>query len=277
MPDYEELLRGSDHPRQLPPELRARLERALTAPAPLPQATRERLGARLARPAAGPGDRHRPEGRRSPKGSTQRLWARWYLPAGMPRGVAAAVAAAVGAAVVALAALGVTSLVRGGPGQPPPGPVAVPKASGARVATGAPAPRPRPAAQGPAVAGPVAPRPTGPVVVQPGAARPTGPAAANPVPSPVLGLVPSQRPVVASLEPRRGPASGGNWVEVTGSGLAKATAVRFGDVPAPRFEVVSGRRLRALAPAHAPGTVPVVVVTSAGPSAASPAGSYTFQ
>ena len=78
MPDYEELLRGADRPRPLPPELRARLEEILVEGAkPLPEVTRQRLETQLRSPVttghqgsvAGPGTLHEArdgeEGRRS--------------------------------------------------------------------------------------------------------------------------------------------------------------------------------------------------------------------
>ena len=64
---------------------------------------------------------------------------------------------------------------------------------------------------------------------------------------------------VVSVIPREGPARGGNWVVVKGYGVGNAGEVYFGQVPAARVERVSAVEVRALAPAHSPGTVVVSV------------------
>jgi hypothetical protein len=77
--------------------------------------------------------------------------------------------------------------------------------------------------------------------------------------------VPGGAPVVTSLTPSSGPVTGGTVVDITGTGLAGATAVAFGGVPA-TFAVLSGTVVRATSPAHAAGSVPVTVQTSGGTS-----------
>jgi hypothetical protein len=59
---------------------------------------------------------------------------------------------------------------------------------------------------------------------------------------------------------------------VDGEALAGAGVVYFGTVPAIAVNSISAHEVKAQAPAHAPGTVDVIVVTRAGRSiAASPA------
>jgi hypothetical protein len=77
-------------------------------------------------------------------------------------------------------------------------------------------------------------------------------------------------PVVTSLSPGNGPATGGTVVAITGSGFTRATKVLFGSVPATTFTVVSDTRINATAPPQAPGTRFVRVVTSGGISPANP-------
>ncbi len=83
-------------------------------------------------------------------------------------------------------------------------------------------------------------------------------------------------PGVGALQPRSGPATGGTWVVVTGKGLGGVTEVHFGNVLAPRVEVVSPDEVRALSPVHAPGTVDVVVSGQIRRSPVSPADHYTY-
>jgi cytoskeletal protein RodZ len=82
--------------------------------------------------------------------------------------------------------------------------------------------------------------------------------------------------LVVDVRPDRGSAEGGNWVVVSGLRFAQVKAVDFGGVPAPRFYLVSVAELKALAPAHMPGSVHVVVVTESGASEPSARDSYSF-
>ncbi|WP_280249843.1 IPT/TIG domain-containing protein [Nocardia abscessus] len=71
-------------------------------------------------------------------------------------------------------------------------------------------------------------------------------------------------PALTSIAPSSGPPTGGNTVTLTGTNLAGATAVRFGNTAA-SFTVVSGTQITAIAPAGT-GTVPVTVTTATGTS-----------
>ncbi|MER7151989.1 IPT/TIG domain-containing protein [Streptomyces lydicus] len=77
------------------------------------------------------------------------------------------------------------------------------------------------------------------------------------------GLGPA--PSLTSVTPNSGPATGGTTVVLTGSGLAAASAVRFGGVAAASFTVVSDSRITAVAPPGT-GTVQVTVTTAGGSS-----------
>lgn len=75
-------------------------------------------------------------------------------------------------------------------------------------------------------------------------------------------------PSIAFIVPTSGPTSGGNPVLILGSGLANAVSVTFGGTPAPiLFQDPIGLVIIVQAPAHAAGTVQVVVTTSSGVSA----------
>jgi hypothetical protein len=234
----ERLLVGSDRPRPLPPALRSRLEELLTASGsadstvkPLPDRTRRRLQGRLA---------------------ARRRWRKW--------GALSALGAAA-AAVAAVVALAVPPR--------PVHPVAAPTRSGALRAPfglrlGASSRgKSRPSA------GPLPYSPTGqrPAVGRnalgrehaaagsSGAGEATGAGesrAAKPAPWVPVGAV-------VSVFPREGPAKGGNWVLVKGNDVGKASEVYFGQAKATRLEPVAADEVRALAPAHAPGTVTVTV------------------
>ncbi|MFI9354599.1 IPT/TIG domain-containing protein [Streptomyces lydicus] len=71
--------------------------------------------------------------------------------------------------------------------------------------------------------------------------------------------------LITSLIPSSGPGSGGNTVTISGCGLAAATEVTFGPVPASDLTVVSDTTITAVAPPGT-GSVPVTVVTAAGTS-----------
>ncbi|MET8680101.1 IPT/TIG domain-containing protein [Streptomyces sp. NPDC004647] len=73
-------------------------------------------------------------------------------------------------------------------------------------------------------------------------------------------------PLITGVSPLQGPASGGNSVTLSGSGLTGATGVTFGGVPASGFTVVSGTQINAVPPPGAPGPVAVEVTTPAGTS-----------
>ncbi|MEU4345260.1 IPT/TIG domain-containing protein, partial [Nocardia sp. NPDC023852] len=72
-------------------------------------------------------------------------------------------------------------------------------------------------------------------------------------------------PTLASLNPDSGPETGGNTVTLTGTDLARTTAVRFGATPATSFAVVSSTEITAVAPAGT-GTTAVTLTTPGGTS-----------
>jgi hypothetical protein len=80
-------------------------------------------------------------------------------------------------------------------------------------------------------------------------------------------------PVLSGVSPSQGPAAGGTTVTLTGSGLAGATAVRFGSVLASSFTVVSPSQITAVAP---PGSAGPVQVTVTGPGGTSNGVTYTY-
>jgi hypothetical protein len=91
-----------------------------------------------------------------------------------------------------------------------------------------------------------------------------------------LGANPSAGPSVASLVPSSGPTSGGTSVTITGSGFTGATGVTFGGAAA-TFTMSSDSQIVAVAPAHAAGTVDVIVTTTPrGPSAPSVVARFTY-
>lgn len=227
----ERLLSGSDRPRPLPPALRARLEEALltragsvTVRAPVHDQASGGEGTKLGR-GLPPGARER----LSRRLASRQQWRKWSA------------LGALGAAAAAIVA--VVS-------------VAVPGTSGRPVA--APS-HPKAAASAPVVAHPL---PANGAASGASGGEAKGVAAAGRpaifAPAPHGASTPSSS-VIRSVVPADGPAKGGNWVVVKGNGLGNAGAVYFGRTPAPRIQHVSAGELRALAPAHAPGTVTVSV------------------
>ena len=85
-------------------------------------------------------------------------------------------------------------------------------------------------------------------------------------------------PVVSSVSPSRGSETGGNNVEIYGTGFRKVTGVTFGGVAAVILHEIHrpSTELAVYAPAHDPGTVDVRVTTAVGTSAVSTADQYTY-
>jgi hypothetical protein len=252
----EELLAGLDSPRPLSSELRLRVEQALLAEAaetsarPLDDVLSARLEDTLSDPVAtalADAERPRPLGPEMRRRLERALSPRRRFPL---------TGAAVAAGVVVLAGVGLglgLSEASTGPSSPLRSTAALPAAPTSTNVVGGSAPvsRGEPASGGePAV---------------PGVAAGLNPAASAP-----------SVPQVTGVDPASGPAKGGAWVTVTGSGLAATNAVFFDGTEA-RFEVVSGSELRALAPAHAKGTVDIQVRTPAGTNASSGADHYTYR
>ncbi|WP_432587038.1 IPT/TIG domain-containing protein [Streptomyces sp. HD1123-B1] len=80
-----------------------------------------------------------------------------------------------------------------------------------------------------------------------------------------VGYTYTSAPVLSSVSPTQGPATGGNTVTLTGSGFTGATAVLFGSTAANSFTVVSPTQITVTAPPGS-GTVQVTVTTPGGTS-----------
>lgn len=85
-------------------------------------------------------------------------------------------------------------------------------------------------------------------------------------------------PTLTSVDAASGPVRGGEVVVLTGSGFFAGAAVTFGGIPATDVAVLdsTSTRLRVVTPAHAAGTVDVVVTNADGRSATLPGG-YLFE
>jgi IPT/TIG domain/PASTA domain len=85
-------------------------------------------------------------------------------------------------------------------------------------------------------------------------------------------------PTVTAIAPDFGPVGGGTTVTITGTDLASASAVKFGDAPAASFKAESETKITAVAPVSAKvGSVDVTVTTLAGTSAMGKADSYYYE
>ena len=84
------------------------------------------------------------------------------------------------------------------------------------------------------------------------------------------------RPLIKSISPDYGPASGGTTVSLEGSNLTYTSAVDIGGIPARHFSVTSPQKMVIVTPAHAPGRVQVAVKTPGGVSAPTPADRFTY-
>ncbi len=82
-------------------------------------------------------------------------------------------------------------------------------------------------------------------------------------------------PTVASISLTSGPASGGTFVTITGSGFTQVSQVRFGTVAASNFVVNSDTQITAVSPGGS-GTVHVTVTTPGGASATGNADRFTY-
>ncbi|MGG6461877.1 putative Ig domain-containing protein [Solilutibacter silvestris] len=107
------------------------------------------------------------------------------------------------------------------------------------------------------------------------ATRPTGGSRSGTTNTLNVPYVAPAPPTVTSLSPTNGAVAGGNTVVINGNGLAWATAVNFGGVPA-TFTVSSDSQILATAPPGAAGPVDVTVTTPGGTSATSAADQYTY-
>ena len=82
-------------------------------------------------------------------------------------------------------------------------------------------------------------------------------------------------PAVSAIAPAEGPSVGGAAIKITGSNLAEATAVRFGDSAARSFTVTSASEITAIAPPGT-GTVGVTVQTRFGTTTPGEHEHYTY-
>jgi hypothetical protein len=73
-------------------------------------------------------------------------------------------------------------------------------------------------------------------------------------------------PTVASIAPNSGPATGGTTVTITGTGFSSGAGVILGGNAASAVTVVNAQSITATTPAHAAGTVNVVVSDTGGQS-----------
>lgn len=84
------------------------------------------------------------------------------------------------------------------------------------------------------------------------------------------------RPVVTSLNPSSGPASGGTTVTIAGQELSGATALNFGSRPAATFPVTSDSVITAVSPPGNVGAVDVTVTSLGGHSTPTAADLFTY-
>ena len=85
-----------------------------------------------------------------------------------------------------------------------------------------------------------------------------------------------QTPVVASISPTNGPASGGSSVRITGRGLTGASQVLFGASSAHSFRFVSDTEIVASAPPASIGAVDVRAMNDQGTSPVSSGDRFTY-
>jgi hypothetical protein len=71
-------------------------------------------------------------------------------------------------------------------------------------------------------------------------------------------------PEIDSITPTGGPAAGGTGVTIRGSGFTGSTGVTFGGTAATGFLVNADATITCIAPAHAAGAVPVIVLNPRG-------------
>ena len=83
-------------------------------------------------------------------------------------------------------------------------------------------------------------------------------------------------PVVSSLSPTEGPATGGTTVFITGSNFTGATGVNFGSAPATSVTVNSDSSITATSPPGNRPQVAVTVVSAGGTSAAGPGAVFNY-
>ena len=90
-----------------------------------------------------------------------------------------------------------------------------------------------------------------------------------------FSTTPNTAPIISSLSPTSGPATGGTTVSISGTGFAVGATVTFGGTAATNVNVVGSTTITTTAPAHASGAVNVVVTNPGGQSATSTNG-YSY-
>jgi hypothetical protein len=84
-------------------------------------------------------------------------------------------------------------------------------------------------------------------------------------------------PSVTSVNPASGSTAGGTSVKIGGTDLDGATSVSFGSTPATSFTAAAnGKTIIAISPAHAAGTVDLVITTPGGSSTPASADQFTY-
>jgi IPT/TIG domain/S-layer homology domain len=83
-------------------------------------------------------------------------------------------------------------------------------------------------------------------------------------------------PTIIFLSPNTGTTAGGTEVIIRGTDLTGTTAVMFGTTAAASFTVYPGDQILAIAPAHAAGTVDVIVTTPNGASVPTAGSVYLY-
>jgi len=85
-------------------------------------------------------------------------------------------------------------------------------------------------------------------------------------------------PRITGLSPSGGPADGGTYVTITGSGFSGATDVRFGGKSGTMLKVDNDTRLTIITPQNPAGTVAVSVISAAGVgSSTEPSTRYQYE
>jgi len=92
-----------------------------------------------------------------------------------------------------------------------------------------------------------------------------------------LQSLPAVVPSVTSVSPRSGPTSGGTRVTVTGHGFTAAKSVTFGTKAATKFTVVTDKKITAVAPAHALGTVHITITNPDGTNTLGTTDRFTYK
>src|SRR5207249_4543280 len=82
-------------------------------------------------------------------------------------------------------------------------------------------------------------------------------------------------PTISGVSPASGSGTGGTLVTISGTGFTAGATVTIGGAAATGVTVVNSTRITATTPAHAAGTVSVIVTNADGQSATS-ANAFTY-